>query len=69
MFKSDFVNLILKIISTWLLYLFIIYKLFEDLKQDAFLLVLFIIISMVLIISTAIRIVKIINIKNGQKAD
>ncbi|PAD20716.1 hypothetical protein CHH64_12490 [Terribacillus saccharophilus] len=69
MFKSDFVNLILKIISTWLLYLFIIYKLFEDLKQDAFLLVLFIIISMVLIISTAIRIVKIINFKNGQKAD
>lgn len=69
MFESDFVNLILKIISTLTVYLFVTYTIFDDLKQDAFLLVLFIIMSIVMIISTVMSIVKIIHIKSSQKAD
>lgn len=69
MFESDFVNLILKIISRLAVFLFVTYTIFDDLKQDAFLLVLFIIMSIVMIISTVMSIVKIIHIKSNQQAD
>lgn len=69
MFKSDFVNLNLKIISTLAFYLIVTHTIFDDLKQDVFLLVLFIIMSIVMIISTVMSIVKIIHIKSNQKAD
>ncbi|AIF66149.1 hypothetical protein SAMN04489762_1172 [Terribacillus saccharophilus] len=69
MFESDFVNLILKIISTWAVYLLVTYTIFDDLSRDRLLFVLFIIMSLVMIISTAIRIVKIVNIKKEQKAN
>lgn len=69
MFKSDFVNLNLKIISTLAFYLIVSHTIFDDLKQDVFLLVLFIIMSIVMIISTVMSIVKIIHIKSNQKAD
>lgn len=67
MFESDFVNLIIEIISTLALFLIVTYTIFDDIKQDAFMLVLFIIMSIVMIKSIVMRIVKFI--KSTQKAD
>ncbi|PAE16534.1 hypothetical protein CHH91_07685 [Virgibacillus sp. 7505] len=67
MFESDFVNLILEIISTLALFLIVSYTIFDDIRQDAFMFVLFIIMSIVMIKSIVMRIV--IFIKSNQKAD
>ncbi|MFP7254724.1 hypothetical protein SFC02_10515 [Terribacillus goriensis] len=67
MFESDFGNLILEIISTLALFLIVSYTIFDDIRQDAFMLVLFIIMSIVMIKSIVMRIVKFI--KSNQKAD
>lgn len=67
MFESDFGNLILEIISTLTLYLIVTYTIFDEIRQDAFMLVLFIIMSIVMIKSIVMRIVKFI--KSNQKAD